>query len=56
MLSYEAAPAFDPVLAAHQASDFPLAWAAASQKHQSVTTESERNNQFELVGAARESR
>ena len=29
MLSYEAAPAFDPVLAVHQASDFPHAWAAA---------------------------
>ena len=29
MLSYEAAPAFDPVLDVHQASDFPLAWAAA---------------------------
>ncbi len=29
MLSYEAAPAFDPVLAVHETSDFPLAWAAA---------------------------
>jgi para-aminobenzoate synthetase/4-amino-4-deoxychorismate lyase len=29
MLSYEAAPAFDPVLAVHEASEFPLAWAAA---------------------------
>lgn len=29
MLSYESAPAFDPVLDVHQASDFPLAWAAA---------------------------
>src|SRR5215467_2126264 len=29
MLSYEAAPAFDPVLAVHEPSDFPLAWAAA---------------------------
>ena len=29
MLSYEAAPAFDPVLAVHQAAEFPLAWAAA---------------------------
>jgi para-aminobenzoate synthetase/4-amino-4-deoxychorismate lyase len=28
MLSYEAAPAFDPVLAVHAPSDFPLAWAA----------------------------
>ena len=28
MLSYEAAPAFDPVLAVHEPSDFPLAWAA----------------------------
>ena len=29
MLSYEAAPAFDRVLAVHEPSDFPLAWAAA---------------------------
>src|SRR5215211_2786039 len=29
MLSYEAAPAFDPVLAVHEPTDFPLAWAAA---------------------------
>ena len=29
MLSYEAAPAFDHVLAVHEPSDFPLAWAAA---------------------------
>ena len=29
MLSYEAAPAFDPVLTVHEPSDFPLAWAAA---------------------------
>jgi para-aminobenzoate synthetase/4-amino-4-deoxychorismate lyase len=29
MLSYEAAPAFDAVLAVHETSDFPLAWAAA---------------------------
>ena len=29
LLSYEAAPAFDAVLAVHEASDFPLAWAAA---------------------------
>ena len=29
MLSYEAAPAFDPVLAVHKPSDFPLAWAAS---------------------------
>ena len=28
MLSYEAAPAFDPILAVHEGSDFPLAWAA----------------------------
>ena len=28
MLSYEAAPAFDPVLTVHEPSDFPLAWAA----------------------------
>ena len=29
MLSYEAAPAFDPVFTVHNPSDFPLAWAAA---------------------------
>src|SRR5690348_11247470 len=29
MLSYEAAPAFDSVLAVHEPSDFPLVWAAA---------------------------
>ncbi|HEV8429405.1 MAG TPA: aminodeoxychorismate synthase component I [Pyrinomonadaceae bacterium] len=29
MLSYEAAPAFDPVFAVHEPSQFPLAWAAA---------------------------
>jgi len=29
MLSYEAAPAFDPVLAVYEPSDFPLAWAAS---------------------------
>ena len=30
MLSYEAAPAFDPIFSVHKPSDFPLAWAAAS--------------------------
>ena len=39
MLSYEAAPAFDPVLAVHQASDFPLAWAASFSKVSDATTE-----------------
>ena len=29
MMSYEAAPAFDSVLAVHEPSEFPLAWAAA---------------------------
>jgi len=38
MLSYEAAPAFDPVLAVHQASDFPLAWAAAFSEAADVST------------------
>ena len=34
MLSYEAAPAFDPVLRVHSPGDFPLAWAAVfPQKH-----------------------
>jgi para-aminobenzoate synthetase/4-amino-4-deoxychorismate lyase len=28
MLSYESAPAFEPVMSVHQAGDFPLAWAA----------------------------
>src|SRR6185295_15325030 len=39
MLSYEAAPAFDPVLAVHQASDFPLAWAAAFSGASAMTRE-----------------
>ena len=39
MLSYEAAPAFDQVLAVQQASDFPLAWAAAYSEASAVTTE-----------------
>jgi para-aminobenzoate synthetase/4-amino-4-deoxychorismate lyase len=38
MLSYEAAPAFDPVLAVHQASEFPLAWVAAFSKASDVST------------------
>ena len=38
MLSYEAAPAFDPVLAVHQASEFPLAWAAAFSEAAEITT------------------
>lgn len=38
MLSYEAAPAFDPVLAVHRASDFPLAWAAAFSEAAEVST------------------
>src|SRR5215470_17495896 len=29
MLSYEAAPAFDSILAVNEPTDFPLAWAAA---------------------------
>ncbi|HKU75178.1 MAG TPA: aminodeoxychorismate synthase component I [Pyrinomonadaceae bacterium] len=36
MLSYEAAPAFDPVLVVHEASNFPLAWAAAFSGHTDV--------------------
>src|SRR5689334_12166143 len=32
MLSYEAAPAFDRILAVHEPADFPLAWAAAFEK------------------------
>jgi len=39
MLSYEAAPAFDPVLAVHQASDFPLAWAAAFTEASVISTQ-----------------
>jgi para-aminobenzoate synthetase/4-amino-4-deoxychorismate lyase len=31
MLSYEAAPAFDSALVAHQPSEFPLAWASVSE-------------------------
>ena len=39
MLSYEAAPAFDPVLSAHQPSEFPLAWAGAFAGATNLTTE-----------------
>ena len=39
MLSYEAAPAFDQVLAVHQASDFPLAWAAAFTEASVISTQ-----------------
>lgn len=39
MLSYEAAPAFDPVLAVHQASDFPLAWAGTFTEASVIQTE-----------------
>ena len=35
MISYEAAPAFDPVLTVHPATEFPLAWASV------ITTSSE---------------
>jgi para-aminobenzoate synthetase/4-amino-4-deoxychorismate lyase len=38
MLSYEAAPAFDSVLAVHEASDFPLAWAGAFTKASGIST------------------
>ena len=37
MLSYEAAPAFDPVLAVHEATDFPLAWAATFPEASQIT-------------------
>jgi para-aminobenzoate synthetase/4-amino-4-deoxychorismate lyase len=40
MLSYESAPAFDPVLSVHQSTEFPLAWAAVFP----ATTEIELNN------------
>src|SRR6187455_2907559 len=39
MLSYEAAPAFDVILAVHQPSDFPLAWAASFPAASQVVTE-----------------
>lgn len=39
MLSYEAAPAFDPVLAVHQGSDFPLAWAGAFTEASDISTQ-----------------
>ena len=39
MLSYEAAPAFDPVLSVHQPSEFPLAWAGAFADATNLTTE-----------------
>jgi len=42
MLSYEAAPAFDPVLAVHEPSDFPLAWAAAFDTATDLATNDSR--------------
>ena len=33
LLSYEAAPAFDPAFVTHAPSDFPLAWAAVFETH-----------------------
>src|SRR4026207_597872 len=33
MLSYEAAPAFDPAFVTHAPSDFPLAWAAVFEAY-----------------------
>src|SRR6185369_1261587 len=39
MLSYEAAPAFDRILAVHQPSDFPLAWAASFPAISNVASE-----------------
>ena len=38
MLSYEAAPAFDSALVAHEPSEFPLAWAAAFEDTSELTT------------------
>src|SRR5215211_2989502 len=40
MLSYEAAPAFDPVLAVHPASDVPLAWAGVFTEASVISTQS----------------
>ena len=39
MLSYEAAPAFDPALVTHKPSDFPLAWAAVFASTVETATE-----------------
>ena len=39
MLSYEAAPAFDPALKVHQPSEFPLAWAAAFDNASNLASE-----------------
>lgn len=39
MLSYEAAPAFDSALVAHQPSEFPLAWASVCEQPSNFTTE-----------------
>ena len=38
MLSYEAAPAFDPAFVTHEPSDFPLAWAAVFENEAEATT------------------
>ena len=42
MLSYESAPAFDPILSVHEPTDFPLAWAAVFP--QSIPVQSERSS------------
>jgi len=39
MLSYEAAPAFDPVLTVHRPSEFPLAWAGVFPTTTALKTE-----------------
>ena len=40
MLSYEAAPAFDPAFVTHASSDFPLAWAAVVEERAEEELES----------------
>ena len=40
MLSYESAPAFDPILSVHEPTDFPLAWAAVFPQTSDLKLES----------------
>lgn len=57
MLSYEAAPAFDPALKTHSATDFPLAWAAVFDGPGTPASETEQTERSRVdlsPGIARE--
>jgi hypothetical protein len=44
MLSYEAAPAFDPAMVTRPPSDFPLAWAATFCRYHANRTDTVLTN------------